>query len=124
MRDGARPLRFERGDARYPAGLVDLADPPAVLVLRGASDAWPERSVAMVGARAATRYGTELARRIAGDLARLGIVVVSGLARGIDAAAHRGALEAGGVTVAVVPGGVAQITPPSHAELAARIAQS
>jgi DNA processing protein len=124
MRDRGRTLRFPRGDPNYPAGLLDLDDSPDVLVLRGALGVWPERSVAIVGARAATRYGHEVASRIAGDLARFGVAVVSGLARGIDAAAHRGALEAGGVTIGVLPGGVHRITPPSHAELAARILET
>lgn len=81
------------------------------------------RTVAIVGSRAATGYGLERAGRLAADLARLGAVIVSGLARGIDAAAHRGALEAGGVTVAILPGGLDAITPASHAGLARWIAR-
>ncbi len=86
---------------------------------------WPPagRAVAIVGSRAATGYGLEVARALAADLARLGLVVVSGLARGIDAAAHRGALEAGGVTVAVLPGGLDTITPEQHRPLADEIAR-
>jgi len=86
--------------------------------------AWPTSPlVAIVGARAATAYGRAFAHRLAGDLVRLGYGVVSGLARGIDAAAHQGAVDAGGVTVAVLPGRIDHITPPSHAALARRIAR-
>ena len=102
-----------------PEALGALADPPAELHVRGT---WPAGlCVAIVGARAATEYGRAFAHRLAADLATLGIVIVSGLARGIDAAAHRGALDAGGITVAVLPGSLDRITPPSHAELAERI---
>jgi DNA processing protein len=76
------------------------------------------RAVAIVGSRAASPYGIARARELASDLVRCGYTVVSGLARGIDAAAHRGALEAGGPSMAVLPGGLAQVTPPDHADLA------
>lgn len=111
-----------RGAADYPARLLDLADPPPEIFVRGALPAG-STAVAIVGSRAATPYGLERAERIAADLARLGVVIVSGLARGIDAAAHRGALEAGGITIAVLPGGISAITPPAHAGLADRIAR-
>lgn len=102
-----------------PEALGALADPPAELHVRGT---WPAGlCVAIVGARAATEYGRAFAHRLAADLSTLGIVIVSGLARGIDAAAHMGALDAGGITVAVLPGSLDRITPPSHAELAERI---
>jgi DNA processing protein len=108
-----------RHGADLPDGLADLSDPPAVLFVMGT---WPTHpKVAIVGARAATPYGCTFAHRLAGDLARLGFAVVSGLARGIDAAAHRGALDAGGVTVAVLPGSLDRVTPLSHAELAHRV---
>jgi len=113
--------RIARGERDYPAALLDLADPPPEIHLRGALPAG--RAVAIVGSRAATPYGLERAERIAADLARLGLVIVSGLARGIDAAAHRGALEAGGITVAILPGGLSAITPESHVGLAERIAR-
>jgi len=112
---GARALL--ESDPDYPPGLRDLADPPRVLFVRGAL---PERAraVAVVGSRAASPYGMACARRIARDLAALGYCVVSGLARGIDAAAHQGALEAGGSSVAVLPGGLDAVAPRHHRELA------
>jgi DNA processing protein len=117
---GVRLVR--RGDGDYPASLLDLPDPPPALFVRGTL---PEkaRAVAVVGSRAATPYGVEQATRLAADLADLGFGVVSGLARGIDAAAHRGALEAGGVTVAVLPGALDDIVPSDHRALAERIAE-
>jgi len=112
--------RIERGDPEYPARLLALGDPPERVLVAGA---WPPAnpSVAIVGARAATPYGREFARRLSFDLARLSHPVVSGLARGIDAAAHEGALEAGGVTLAVLPGSLDEIVPPQHQALARRI---
>lgn len=108
----------------YPAGLRFLPDPPPVLFARGAALPAVSRAVAIVGARAASPYGAETATRLAVDLARLGFTVVSGLARGVDAAAHRGALEARGPTVAVLPSGLDQVTPSHHRELAERIVAS
>jgi len=112
---------LRRGAPGYPAALLDLSDPPDALYVRGALPD-PLRAVAIVGSRASTPYGRERARVLAADLARLGWAVVSGLARGIDAAAHEGALEASGVTAAVLPAGLDVITPRSHEDLAARIA--
>ncbi len=106
----------------YPPGLRDLSDAPREIFIRGGDLPAVARAVAIVGSRAASRYGMEQAHRLAGDLARIGIVVISGLARGIDAAAHRGALEAGGRTVAVIPSGLDAITPRHHLDLAAAIA--
>jgi len=106
----------------YPAGLRDLPDPPAHVYLRGGDLPRVARAVAIVGSRAASGYGVDQASRLAADLARMGYVIVSGLARGIDAAAHRGALEAGGRTVAVIPSGLDAITPRHHHALAAEIA--
>jgi DNA processing protein len=118
---GARAIRAS--DSEYPAGLRALRDRPPIVFVRGAIPP-VARAVAMVGSRAASPYGREQARRLAADLARLGFTIVSGLARGIDAASHRGALEAGGATVAVLPGGLEQVTPPSHRELAESIVRS
>lgn len=105
------------GEPGYPPGLRDLPDAPRVLFVRGVL---PERdrAVAVVGSRAATPYGLARAGALGADLARLGYTVVSGLARGIDGAAHRGALEAGGASVAVLPGGLDAVTPRHHAGLA------
>jgi DNA processing protein len=113
--------RVARGTPEYPRGLDDLPDPPAFLYVEGAWSAGP--AVALVGSRAASPYGLAQARRLAGDLASLGVVVVSGLARGIDAAAHEGALERQGTTVAVLPGGLDAVTPRHHADLARRVAR-
>jgi DNA processing protein len=111
-----------RGEPGYPRAWEDLPDPPAVMFACGEPLATPGRSVAIVGARAATAYGTAVARRLAGDLCGLGYTVVSGLARGIDAAAHQSALEHGGRTVAVLPSGLDRVTPTHHHELARAIA--
>ncbi len=108
-------------DARFPAPLRALALPPAVLALRGAVAACAGVGVALVGSRYPTGYGVRLARELAGGLAPLGIAIVSGLARGIDGAAHRAALDAGGVTVAVLGTGLDVAYPAEHEALAAAI---
>jgi len=104
-------------DPEFPADLDGLKPPVTMLCVRGALPA-RSRAVAVVGSRAASPYGIARARELGADLVRCGYTVVSGLARGIDAAAHRGALEAGGPSMAVMPGGLAQVTPPDHADLA------
>ena len=108
----------------YPWRLALLREPPPVLAVRGDVSVLAGRAVAIVGARAASAYGRAVARRLAAELAGAGLVVVSGLARGIDAAAHEGALEAGGSTVAVLACGPEQVYPPEHRALAERIAAS
>jgi len=108
--------------AAYPARLAGISDPAPVLLVRGDVRALSEISVAIVGARAATLYGKQVARSLAADLARAGVVVVSGLARGIDAEAHWGALEAGGRTIAVQACGLDRVYPREHRALAERIA--
>jgi DNA processing protein len=110
-------------DGNYPRPLRQIHDPPAVLFRRGKPNAQDELAVAIVGTRHATRYGLAQAERLAGSLARTGFTVVSGLARGIDAAAHRGALEAGGRTIAVLASGLLQIYPPEHDKLADQVAE-
>jgi len=109
--------------SQYPAGLRDLDDAPATLFTCGSLPPPPTRSVAIVGSRAATPYGRAMAERLASDLARLGYAVVSGLARGIDAAAHRGAMDAGGRTWAVLPSALDDVTPRHHHDLAESIAE-
>ena len=110
------------GAEDWPPGLDDLDDPPLLLFRRGELTEPDRRGVAIVGSRRASTYGRAQARRLAGDLARIGITVISGLARGVDAAAHRGALEAGGRTVGVLGGGMARFYPPEHVPLAREIA--
>jgi DNA processing protein len=105
----------------YPRPLAELHDPPAQLYVRGDVDVLSQPSVAIVGARSCSAYGAQVARSLAGELAASGLVVVSGLARGIDADAHRGTLAVGGHTVAVLGCGIDRDYPRSHAELARRI---
>lgn len=106
----------------YPRLLREIHDPPGVLFRRGRRSAQDELAIAIVGTRHATRYGLAQAERLAGSLARVGFTVVSGLARGIDAAAHRGALAAGGRTIAVLASGLLEIYPPEHKQLADDVA--
>jgi DNA processing protein len=115
---------IRRREARYPPLLAQLHDPPRQLHVRGDADVLSQPAVAVVGARSCSAYGAQVARDLARELAGSGVVVVSGLARGIDGEAHRGALEAGGVTVAVLGCGIDRDYPRSHAELADRIRQS
>ncbi len=122
-RIGARAL--VRGTPGYPEMLAALADAPPVLLVRGNPDALTARpSVAMVGSRRASAYGIEQAEKFAGALARAGLTITSGGARGIDAAAHRGALRAGGTTVVVLGSGLLQPYPPEHAALYDDIAEA
>lgn len=102
----------------YPRMLREIHDPPGVLYVRGEILPQDQLAVAIVGTRHATNYGRQQAERLAASLARAGLTIVSGLARGIDAAAHRGALSAGGRTIAVLASGVLNVYPPEHQELA------
>jgi len=108
-------------DAAYPIALTTIPDPPAVLWTRGQTAALNAPAVAIVGSRAASPYALEVAERLAHDLARAGLVVVSGLARGVDSAAHRGTLAAEGRTIAVLGSGADVIYPPEHAPLVREI---
>jgi DNA processing protein len=109
------------GAPSYPRALADIVDPPFVLWTRGVIDTFERPAVALVGSRAASPYGLAVAARLAADLAGRGMVVVSGLARGIDSAAHRGALDGGGSTMAVLGSGADVLYPPEHAGLARAI---
>ena len=119
-RAGVRLVAF--GEPDYPALLTRIYAPPPILWVRGQPiDPGNSREVAMVGSRAASAVGRELARRMAGDLALAGASVISGFARGIDTAAHRGALEASGHTVAVLGSGVDRIYPAENEALVGRL---
>jgi len=123
QRLAARGFRFV---SDLPPLLRSIHDPPAGLFVRGV--ALPEMlerpAIAIVGARACSGYGASVARSLARELAAAGLVVVSGLARGVDGEAHRGALEAGGTTVAVLGCGIDRDYPAAHADLARRIAET
>jgi DNA processing protein len=113
------------GLRELPERLRQIHDPPQALFLRGQAEAavLARPAVAIVGARACSPYGAQVARMLGRELARAGLVVVSGLARGIDGEAHRGALEADGITVAVLGCGIDRDYPAVHAELARRIGE-
>ncbi len=117
--------RLRRGIAPYPPLLRAIPDPPAVLWLRGhvPPELLERPSVAIVGARACSSYGRSVARTLGRELAAAGLVVVSGMARGIDSEAHRGALDAGGVTVAVLGCGIDRDYPAANRDLARRIVE-
>lgn len=116
QRLGLRILTMQ--DADYPARLRGIFEPPCLLYVKGMLPAFDEEvAVAMVGTRACTPYGTQSAEKIAYGLAKQGALVVSGAARGIDSAAHRGALRAGGVTVAVLGNGLDVVYPEENAGL-------
>lgn len=108
-------------DAEYPPGLKRIPDPPLVLYVRGELRPTDAVAVAVVGSRRCSIYGSEQARRFGELLAGAGLTVVSGLARGIDAFAHHGALDAGGRTIAVMGRGLNEIYPPENAALADRL---
>jgi DNA processing protein len=123
----AAGLRFVgRSERAFPSLLRELHDPPPGLFLRGRAEpgllALP--AVAIVGARACSSYGAQVARLLGRELAAAGLVVVSGLARGVDGEAHRGALDAGGSTVAVLGCGVDRDYPAAHGQLAGGICES
>jgi DNA processing protein len=111
-------------DDRYPIGLRHIHDPPPVLYVRGATLRADVEAVAVVGSRSASAYGLTAAERIGGELAMAGVTVVSGLALGVDAAAHRGALRRGGRTIAALGSGVDVVYPHRHRGLADEIVRS
>lgn len=112
---------LDRASDNYPQRLSEIYDPPNVLFLQG--QLRPENSIAIaiVGSRHATSYGIRMAENLGRSMAMAGFTVVSGLARGIDAAAHRGALQAGGLTIAVLGSGLLNVYPAEHANLALEI---
>jgi len=113
-----------QADEAYPASLREIYDPPIVLYVKGELNAKDKNAVAMVGSRQTTHYGIETARKLAYQLAYVGVTVVSGGARGIDTAAHQGALAAKGRTVCVLGTGINIVFPPENQELFERIAAS
>ena len=121
-RAGASLITLE--DEDYPRLLRSLPDRPIMLYVRGSLPLNSESSVAIVGTRKASRYGKDVAFQLASQLARQGVTIVSGLAHGIDAAAHRGALDAGGNTIAVMATGIDRVYPRENADLAENIAAS
>jgi len=118
-RAGVTALRWS--DPEYPERLRTIYDPPPVLYVQGELDPQDRPSIAIVGTRGATTYGKSAAETLAKGLGEAGITVVSGLALGIDAAAHRGAMAAGGRTIAVMANGLDRIYPSSHTQLAKQI---
>jgi DNA processing protein len=108
---------------RYLEPLKELAHMPALLYLKGSLPANRQISVAIVGSRKPTPYGKEVTFKLAYDLAKRGVVIISGLAYGVDSIAHRGALEAGGTTIAVLPSGLDHIYPAGHRKLAEEIVE-
>jgi DNA processing protein len=115
---------ISRGDPGYPPPLENIPDPPGLLYVKGAILARDQLAIAVVGSRHCTPYGLRIAERLSSALARTGFTVVSGLARGIDAAAHRGAIKAGGRTIAVLANGLASVYPPEHEELARAVVEA
>lgn len=116
---GVRLVR--EADPDYPAGLREIHDPPVLLSVRGSILPMDRAAISIVGTRRCSIYGRRMAERLATDLANRGLVVVSGLARGIDGVAHEAVLKAGGRTIAVLASGLARIYPPEHLDLAERI---
>ena len=116
-------MRIERSHQAFPPLLRAIFDPPPAIYLRGTGEAkiLSRRAVGVVGARSCSPYGAQVARMLGRELAAAGLVVVSGLARGIDGEAHRGAVEAGGITVGVLGCGIDRDYPAANAQLSRRI---
>jgi DNA processing protein len=115
---------ISRGEPDYPPPLENIPDPPGLLYVKGKIEPRDQLAIAVVGSRHCTPYGTRTAERLASALARTGFTVVSGLARGIDAAAHRGAIKAGGRTIGVLANGLASVYPPEHEDLARAVVEA
>lgn len=120
--EGIRLLAWDSDD--YPANLLKADDAPPILFLMGTIEAADDRAVAVIGSREAAEESVEWARRLAREFARLGFTIISGLALGVDAAAHEGALDASGRTLAVLGSGIRHIHPRSNQSLAERIIES
>lgn len=116
--------KISTSDAEYPKNLKNIYDPPKVLYVNGRIEARDDLAVAIVGSRRASQYGLETSERLGYELGLRGVTVVSGMARGIDAAAHRGALRGGGRTIAVMGSGHGHIYPAEHKKLYGQIAAS
>ena len=114
---------ISREEAEYPRALLDLRSPPPLLYVKGELRAEDTRAVAVVGTRDPNREGARVARLLAREFARRGFTIVSGLARGIDTAGHKGALEARGRSIAVLGSGLLRVYPPENKLLARRVAQ-
>ncbi|MBT4126291.1 MAG: DNA-protecting protein DprA [Chloroflexi bacterium] len=119
---GITPLHLRHPD--YPSQLAETPAAPSVIYVKGQMLAADEPAIAIVGSRDATPYGLEMTRRLSYDLARAGVTVVSGLARGIDTAAHRAALEAGGRTMAILGSGLDRIYPQRNIPMAEKIVEN
>jgi DNA processing protein len=111
-------------DECYPKGLKEIHDPPGILFMRGELRQTDNLAIAIVGTRHATPYGLDQTEKLASGLSRAGFTIVSGLARGIDAAAHRAAIAARGRTIGVLGSGVLNIYPPEHEELSEQVIAS
>jgi DNA processing protein len=112
-----------RDDAEYPKNLREIYDPPIILYVRGTLSERDALAIAIVGSRRTTLYGQDMARKLAYQLGRVGVTVVSGLARGIDTAAHTGTLQAKGRTVAVIGCGIDSVYPSENEKLAKEIVE-
>jgi len=129
MNDESRLIKKENvkvitiKDEEYPANLKEIYSPPAALYVKGELKKEDKLSIAIVGSRHYSNYGRDTAQRLAGELAQLGITVVSGMARGIDTFAHNGALDSKGRTIAVLGSGLSNIYPPENKALVYKIAE-
>jgi DNA processing protein len=113
-----------RDDPKYPPALLNIPDPPGLIYGKGRFEPRDQLAIAIVGSRRCTPYGARIAERLAAGLSRIGFTIISGLARGIDAAAHRGAIKAGGRSIAVLANGLASVYPPEHEDLARALTEA
>ncbi len=113
-----------RDDPKYPPALQNIPDPPGLLYCKGQLQPRDQLAIAIVGSRHCTPYGMRIAERLASGLSRIGFTIISGLARGIDASAHRGAIKVGGRSIAVMANGLASVYPPEHEDLARALVEA